>query len=257
MSYLDAIVLGVVQGLTEFLPVSSSGHLVLVQALLRVKQPGVSFELLVHLGTLLAVFIYFRRRIWLMIKSLFDGGMMQERAMVGYVVIGTVPAVIAGVLFKTFFEAAFSSALLTSFMLFGTGLILLSTRLVRPGQKDMSIKSAILVGIGQAVSIMPGISRSGTTMSVGMLAGVKQTEAAEFSFLLSIPAIAGAIALDAREILGVSSALVGPYLVGTFVSFILGLVSVYSVLAVIKKGKFQYFAYYCFAAGALGLYLFL
>ncbi len=257
MSYLDAIILGILQGLTEFLPVSSSGHLVLGQALLGVKEPGVAFELLVHLGTLLAVVIYFRSRIGRLVMSLFRKDRKRERAVVGYLVIGTIPAGLAGVLFKDFFERAFSNPLMTSIMLFVTGLILLSTYLVRAGQRDVSVVSSVVMGLGQALAIMPGISRSGSTIAVGMLTGVKPSEAAEFSFLLAVPAIAGAVAFKADELLQLNPQLAGQYLVGTIVSFLFALVAVYTVLAVIKRGKFQYFAYYCFAAGAVGLYLFL
>ncbi|MDH4156696.1 MAG: undecaprenyl-diphosphate phosphatase [candidate division Zixibacteria bacterium] len=257
MSYLDAIILGILQGLTEFLPVSSSGHLVLTQALLGVKEPGVAFELLVHLGTLLAVVIYFRHRLGRLVASLFHRDRKPERAVVGYLVIGTVPAGVAGVLFKDFFEGAFSNPLMTAMMLFATGLILLSTYLVPAGRRDVSVISSVVMGLGQALAIMPGISRSGSTIAAGMLTGVKPSEAAEFSFLLAIPAIAGAVAFKVDELLELKSQLAGQYLVGTIVSFLFALVAVYTVLAVIKRGKFQYFAYYCFAAGAVGLYLFL
>jgi len=257
MTYFDALLLGILQGLTEFLPVSSSGHLVLAQEVLGVKQPGVSFEVLLHLGTLLAVLIYFRSQLALLVRSIFDANMKRERAIVGYLVIGTIPAGLAGLLFKDFFERAFSNPAITSLMLLVTGLILLSTRFFKTGGKRVGVLSAVIIGIGQAVAILPGISRSGTTIAAGMVSGVKPSEAAEFSFLLAIPAILGATVLKSKELLALTSDFLGQYLVGTVFSFLFGLVAVYVVLAVVRRGKLDYFAYYCFAAGAVGLYLFL
>ena len=256
MSYLDSIILGILQGLTEFLPVSSSGHLVLAQALLEVKQPGVSFEILVHLGSLLAVLIYFRIRIFQLIKSLYDEEYKKYRPLVWFIIIGTIPAVIIGLSLKDFFEEAFSSPRIASAMLIVTGLILFSTRFSKKSNKKINLAGAIIMGLGQALAIMPGISRSGTTISVGLLWGLDPSEAAEFSFLLAIPAIAGAVVLNFKDLLVIDNALLGQYLVGAIFSFIFSIIAVYSVLSVIRRGKFEYFAYYCFAAGGFGLYLF-
>ncbi|UCD64993.1 MAG: undecaprenyl-diphosphate phosphatase [Candidatus Zixiibacteriota bacterium] len=256
MSFYDALILGILQGLTEFLPVSSSGHLVLAQAILKVKESGVSFEVLVHLGSLLAVIIYFRLRILTLIKSLFNRGMVRERRIVICLVVGTLPAVVAALLFRGFFESAFSNPVMTSVMLFVTGLILVSTAFVGKSTRDIALLSAVAMGVGQALAIMPGISRSGTTIAAGMLAGVKPSEAAEFSFLLAIPAILGAVIFKADTLLEISRALIAPYAVGALVALASSLFAVYAVLAVIRRGKFVYFGYYCFAAGAVGLYLF-
>ncbi|MEW6413426.1 MAG: undecaprenyl-diphosphate phosphatase [Candidatus Zixiibacteriota bacterium] len=257
MSYFDAAILGILQGLTEFLPVSSSGHLVLAQAILGVKQSGVSFEVLVHLGSLLAVLVYFRSRIFRLVKSLFDNGMVAERKIVLGLIVATLPAVIAALLFKDFFEAAFSNPLMTSIMLFVTGIILISTVLVKKRSGVVTIPKALLMGIGQAVAIIPGISRSGTTIATGIMAGVEPAVAAEFSFLLSIPAILGAVVFKSRDLLALEPSLMPQYVLGMITTFVASLFAVYAVLAVIKRGKFVLFGYYCFAAGALGLYLFL
>jgi undecaprenyl-diphosphatase len=257
MTYIDAIILGILQGLTEFLPVSSSGHLVLAQAILNVKLPGVSFEVLVHLGSLLAVIVYFRSKIVLLVRSLFDRSLIRERKMVLWLVVGTLPAVLAALLFRDFFEDAFSNPVLTAIMLLVTGVILLSTRFFGAGQKQTNLGSAILMGIGQALAIFPGISRSGTTISLGMMAGVKPAEAAEFSFLLAIPAIIGAVIFKLDELTAMNTSLMGQYFTGAFVTFFASLFAVYALLSAIKKGKFLYFGFYCFAAGAVGLYLFL
>jgi len=257
MSYLEAIILGIIQGLTEFLPVSSSGHLVLAEAVLKVKEPGVSFELLVHVGTLLAVLVYFFRPLVRLVKAVYTPRMHTERRMIGLLILGTVPAALVGLLLEDFFEAAFSAPALTAAMLLVTGVLLLSTRFVDKGSKPLSAGSALIMGIGQAMAIMPGISRSGSTICFGLFSKVQPAQAAEFSFLLSIPAIAGAVILKYEELLNISTPLVGPYLAGALAAFVFGLLAVYAVLATIKRGRFEYFAYYCFAAGALGLYLFL
>lgn len=257
MNFVDAIVLGILQGLTEFLPISSSGHLVLAQALLGVKEPGVSFELLVHLGTVLAILIYFRTRIISLFRSLTDRSMAGERRMVLYLIIGTIPAGLAGLLLEDFFEQAFSDPAATSVMLFVTGGLLLATRFVRKRDKPVKGGTALAMGVGQALAIMPGISRSGSTIAAGMLAGVEPGEAAEFSFLLAVPAILGAVVLKIDDLLAVNRDLLAEYLAGAVAAFAFGLLAVYLLLAVIRRGKFDYFAYYCFAAGGLGLYLFL
>jgi len=256
VSYLDAIILGIIQGLTEFLPVSSSGHLVLVESILGVKQPGVSFELLVHLGTFLSVLAYFRRRILRLLQSLFVREMRRERGMVMYLVIGSIPAGVIGILFADFFERTFTNPLLTAALLIVTGIILLTPKLVRTGANDISCLSAITMGVGQALAIFPGISRSGSTIAFGMLAGVDPSRAAEFSFLLALPAIAGAVLIKSGELMLLDAGLIRQYLVGFAFAFLLGLVAVYAVMGIVRRGKFEYFAYYCFAVGAVGLYLF-
>ena len=257
MTFFDAFILGLLQGLTEFLPVSSSGHLVIVSALLGVHEPGISFEVILHLGSLLAVFIFFRKKLFLLIQSLFNPQMKTERKIILYIIIGTIPAVIAVLFFKDFFENAFASPLLASSMLFVTGFILLSTRIKHDGTKDLTLKSSILIGLSQAFAIIPGISRSGSTISTGMLLGLKPSETAEYSFLLAIPAILGAVVFKIDELMSLDTSMLTHYAFGLIVTFISSLFAVYAVLELIKKGKFEYFAYYCFAAGALGLYLFM
>ena len=257
LTYFDAAILGILQGLTEFLPVSSSGHLVLAEALLGVESSGVTFEVLVHLGTLLAICVYFRQRIFRLAMSLFDSSLKQERKIVGYLLIGTIPAGLVGLLFKDFFEAAFSNEAVTAAMLIVTGLILLATRFVPQGRLPIKLPSSVIMGIGQAMAIMPGISRSGSTIAAGLMVGVEPSEAAEFSFLLAIPAIAGAAVLEFGSLMNLESELVGQYLVGGALAFVVGLGAIYVVLAVVRRGRFDFFAYYCFAAGLTGLYLFL
>lgn len=257
MSYFDVFILGLLQGLTEFLPVSSSGHLVIIGSLLGVNKPGGTFEIVLHLGSLLAIFIFFRKQIFQLIKSLFDSSMKKERKIIGFIVIGTIPAVVVYFFFKDFFDQAFTNPLMAASMLFVTGLILLSTRIKHDGTKELTLMSAIIIGISQAFAIIPGISRSGTTISTGMLLGLKPAEIAEYSFLLVIPAILGGVVLKIDELQQIDSSLMWHYGFGLLISFVASLFAVYAVLELIKKGKFEYFAYYCFAAGAFGLYLFM
>jgi undecaprenyl-diphosphatase len=255
VSYFEAVLLGIVQGLTEFLPVSSSGHLVLAQYILGVKLPGVNFELLSHLGTLVAVLVCFRVRITSLIRSLYTPNMRDERYMVLLLVIATIPAGLLGILLEDFFSDAFDEPAVAAGMLLVTGLILLSTRFVRKGGEPVRWFSATIIGLGQALAILPGISRSGSTIAAGILSRVHPAKAAEFSFLMSIPVIAGAVALKARSLAAIESAQVGPYLVGTVVAFLFGLLAIEWLLSMVRKGRFEYFAYYCFAVGAVGLYL--
>ncbi len=256
MSYLDAIILGALQGLTEFLPVSSSGHLVLAQELLGVKQQGVSFEIVVHVGSLLAVLIYFRARLWKLAQSLFDRSLFNERKVVGYLILATVPVGVVGVLLEDFFAEAFEHPVYASWMLLVTAVILMSTRWATRRSRELTWSPALIMGLAQALAILPGISRSGSTISAGLHAGIKPSEAAEFSFLLAIPAIGGATLFKAKQLLSLPPELLGQYSLGAGVSFITSIVAVYLVLATIRRGRFQYFAYYCFAVAGVGLYLF-
>jgi len=257
MSYFDAIILGLIQGLTEFLPVSSSGHLVLTEHLLHVNLPGVVFELIVHIGTLLAVLVYFRKNILLLIKALFDKSLIDERKMILYLIVGTIPAVIVALLFDDYIESAFGSPLVTSVMLTVTGGILLVTAIVRKKDGGIKAPNAIIIGCAQALAIFPGISRSGSTIAAGMFAGVTPVKAAEFSFLLSIPAITGALVFKIKNIMMIDSSMIGQYAVGAAVSFLSGLMAVYFLLSVVRKGKLQYFGIYCIFAGLLGIRYFM
>ncbi len=257
MSYLDALILGLLQGLTEFLPISSSGHLVLAQELLGVNSEGVTFEILVHLGSLLAIFIFFREKLWSLTLSLFKKDKASHRKDILFLAIGTVPAALTGLFFESYIETVFSSAVFTSTMLIITGFILLSTRLARGCNQEVDAKRAILIGVAQALAILPGISRSGSTISAAMLLKIEPSKAAEFSFLLAIPAIAGATIFKLDEIMASDFDMMLTYSVGAAMAFVSSLVAIRLLMSIIRKGRFEIFAYYCFAAGAFGLYLFL
>ena len=158
MSYLDAIILGLIQGLTEFLPISSSGHLVLTEHLLGAKVPGVTFELILHFGTWMSVFIYFRKKIFCLIKSIFDSGLAAERRILLYLVIGTIPLVIVALTLKNSILSAFGSPLMTAFFLVVTGIILLLTAAVPRGTAKINLRHAVVIGLGHALALFPGIS---------------------------------------------------------------------------------------------------
>ncbi len=256
MSILDAIILGLIQGLTEFLPISSSGHLVLSKHLLGAAMPGVLFELIVHFGTLMSVVIYFRGRIYRLILSPFRKEDRYGRRTILQLIIGTIPAVIVALAFKDEIESAFASPLTTSILLLVTGIILFTTAWPLKFEKEIKIPHALAIGIGQALAIFPGISRSGSSITAGLLAGVKPVRAAEFSFLLSIPAIAGAIIFKINDIAALNTSLLPQYIIGAVISFLSGLLAVYLLLDLIKKGKFGYFGIYCSVIGFIGIIVF-
>ena len=259
MSHLEAIIVGIIQGLTEFLPVSSSGHLVLAQELMGIDDPGLTFELLLHLGTLMSVLIYFRATLARLARALFDPSMKKDRALIGYLAIATVPVGLVGLTLRKQVEGLGENPSAVCVFLCVTGLLLFVPRmLAKRNDAELSLRSAIAMGCGQACAVLPGISRSGSTIVAGMATGVRPSRAAEFSFLLAIPAIAGASAV---EFLGHyeeidPGKLFGPYLAGAIAAFVFGLVAVYAVLQVIRRGKFEYFAYYCLLIGITGLIYF-
>ncbi len=256
MSWLDAIILGLVQGLTEFLPVSSSGHLVLFQGLLGVAVPGVLFETIVHVGTLLSVVIYFRKRLLALLVGLFSADGAAARRYILWLAIGTIPAVIVGLLLKDVFEALFDQPIAAAGFLLVTGAILLATKWAPRRSHNVRAGSAVIMGVGQAMAILPGISRSGSTIAAGLFAGVDAEKAAEFSFLLSIPAILGALVLQLGDLDTSVPVAWGPYLVGGFLAFVSGLLAVYWLLKIVKKGQLHHFSWYCFAVGLIGFVYF-
>ncbi|MEZ4654669.1 MAG: undecaprenyl-diphosphate phosphatase [Candidatus Eisenbacteria bacterium] len=260
-SWFDVVVLAAVQGLTEFLPISSSGHLVLAESILHVNEPGVALEIVLHLGTLLAVVLYYRADLWsLLVNGLaFLAGKRGPEArhaafMILWLVLGTLPAAIAGVVFGDRIEAAFEDPRFVCGALIVTGLLLLSTLIRRAGNAPLSAGRAFLVGVWQTLALLPGISRSGSTISGGMHLGIRPEEAARFSFLLSIPVILGAAALKARELESAfSDGKAGLYLLGLAVAFILGYVSIGVLLRLVRRGRFGFFGVYCLAVGIGGL----
>ena len=242
MEIWKAIIVGIVQGLAEFLPISSSGHIVLTQYLLGIRemgaehQPDLGFEVILHVGTLVSVLLFFRRSLWRLVQSLFDKEMIEERKKIMWLGVATVPAVIAALLFKDFFDAVPGKPVVVSGLLYVTGLILFIPRLVKGGAEKVGLKTSVIMGIGQAFAILPGISRSGSTIAAGMVSGAKAEKAAEFSFLMSIPAITGGFVLTMKDRIeqtgsfseALKSCFSAPYLAGAITSALVGLLAIYS-----------------------------
>jgi undecaprenyl-diphosphatase len=271
---LESAGLGILQGLTEFLPISSSGHLVLGENIIKVKFHDISFEVFLHFGTFLSVVIVFRKTIWGMIKALGERGRVilaghshthtseydqrylnENWKLFWLIFLGSIPAGVLGILFKDYIEESFSSPLLVSVMLLITGLVLFLTKFIKRTEGKVKFPDAFLIGIAQAIAMLPGISRSGLTISTGIFRKVQREKAAEFSFLLSLPAIFGATVLKLKDVLSQSrpSFNLWFYLIGTACAFLFGCMAIKLLLNVMKKGKFEFFGYYCFLIGFLSL----
>jgi undecaprenyl-diphosphatase len=241
------ILLGIIQGLTEFLPVSSSGHLVVFQALLKVPH-SIAFDVVVHLATALAVVVYF----WKDILELFTS----KRRMLVLIAIGTVFTGGMGLGFKDFFEGLFSSVFAVGCFLLVSGLVIILAEWLGKGKRkleEMNVWDAILIGLAQGCAIAPGLSRSGTTISASLARNLNRDLAARFSFLLSLPAILGAGVVESKAILEAGAAGIGlvPLLLGFAAAFISGWVAIKIFMLVIRRSSLRGFAYYCFAAGLL------
>ena len=242
------------QGLTEFLPVSSSGHLVMAGELLGAVDEGILFEIAVHVATLLAVLVFYRRRV----AELVVGVLSREGAAWRYatkLLVGSIPAGLAGVLLADFFEGLFASPRVAGVALLVTGAALLTTRrtLPRAASPEPTYLQAFLVGCAQAVAIVPGISRSGSTVAAALALGVSPVAAAEFSFLLSVPAIAGAALLQIPDAAGASREAWHALLVGGAFALVSGLAALWLFVRLLRSGTFHLFAWYTFAAGGLFL----
>lgn len=253
-----AAILGLVQGLTEFLPVSSSGHLVLAQKLLGLQEPELLFDVAVHVGTLFAVLLVFRADIRAMLRGLWarDEEARKGRRLLLLVAAGSVPTAIIGLLFKDYFEALFASILAVGCALLITGFLLMATRLASRagrGLEQTGWARAFAVGIAQGLAITPGISRSGATISAGLLLGLERELAARFSFVLSVPAILGALALQIRHLDAQAQVPLAPLLVGAAVAAASGYAALKLLLKLVKGGRLHWFAFYCWALGLLAL----
>ena len=267
MDIIQAIILGIVQGLTEFLPVSSSAHLVFMTDLLGLPQ-NVAFDTILHLGTLVAVVGYFWKDVLLIISSFissvldifrgkFKAGLEEKpfKKLSWLLIIGTIPAGKAGILFQKQFEALFSDVLYVGFFLIVTGLLLWGAERVKPGTKDVkdiTFKNAIAIGIFQAIAIAPGISRSGATISAGLFSGLNRELAARFSFLLSIPAILGAAVVQMRHINNVDISTL-TMIAGFLAAMIFGYLAIKLLLKIIKERTLMIFAYYCWIVGVAAI----
>ncbi|MBU0519432.1 undecaprenyl-diphosphatase UppP [bacterium] len=260
MTITAALLLGLLQGLTEFLPVSSSGHLVLAQHILGYAGAEyLTFDVIVHLGTLLAVFIYFRRDlITIATSAVTQKDESQGRRWITMIIIGTIPTVIIGLGFEDWFKSIFGNPKLVAGMLLLTALILLLAdrrKLKGGGRSRLTVPSSLLIGTAQGLAIIPGISRSGSTIATAIFTGLDPAIAARFSFLLSIPAILGASVLEMGGISGITAQQLPAYLLGFSASFISGYIAIDLLLKLVIKRRLWSFSIYLAIVGVLGLIL--
>jgi undecaprenyl-diphosphatase len=254
MTLLESIILGIVQGATEFLPVSSSGHLVIFQELLGVHTAGVVFEVAVHVATLVSILAVYRTRV----SSLAVGAVRRDAESLRYLallVVATVPAAVVGLLAKDAVEALFDNPVATGVALLVTGLILWSSRTAMP-RATGSIPTwgaALLIGVAQAFALVPGISRSGSTVVAALWLGVAPREAAAFSFLMAIPAIGGAAVLQIGDLGAGGGPGTPALLLGAAFAGVTGVLAIRTFVAMLAKRSFYLFAPYCWVAGALFL----
>jgi undecaprenyl-diphosphatase len=269
MGIFEAIILGIVQGATEFLPVSSSGHLVLVPSVFGFDKAPFAFDVLVQVGTLVAVVVYYRRRLLTLTHKTLAGltsgrpfGSPEAR-FAWYVVVATIPAAAVGMKFKDVFEqtfaspqAAFGFLLLTAALLVIAEMLSKRSQARRRVEDEMTLIDAVVVGLFQAMALFPGVSRSGSTIAGGMLRGLRRESAANFSFIMSIPVMLGAGILTLKDLIEQPdqlSALAVPIAVGFVVSALTGYVAIWFCLKIVKEYGLLPFAGYCLLVGALGL----
>lgn len=254
MDALQALILGIIQGITEWLPISSSGHLVIAQKLLGLKaDENLFFDLVVHLGTIVAVIAYFRRELWRIVSSFFVRAPSEEQTglrRLGLLLLaGTIPIALAGVLFKDQIEAVFDIRLVGVALIANAGILWAAHTYGSKGtKKKAGVTDALIIGIFQVVSIIPGISRSGSTLSAGMLRGLERESAAVFAFLLSVPALLGASAYGAVT-LDSHDASILTLTIGFSAALLVGLASIEYLLRIVRSGRLWVFAVYCAAAG--------
>ena len=270
MELYQGIILGIIQGLTEFLPVSSSGHLVLGQIFFGITESQLPFDISVHMGTLLAVLVVYASDIRAILVSVFGfiskavtlkpiTHLLKEDKnlqLAGLIIIGSIPTAFIGLILKQFEHILFASEVLVGFMLILTGTILWTSKnfYFSKSKKDgFSIKKALIIGVGQGLAVIHGISRSGTTIALGMFLGLDRHNAAKFSFLLSIPAILGAQILSIKDMINSRLVIDSITIYATIVSFITGLLALKLLLSLVHSGRFHLFAPYCWLIGSLVL----
>ena len=261
MSTLQALILGAVQGLTEFIPISSSGHLVLVPEALGWEKPGLAFDVLLHAASLIALLIYFSGDLLDLVRGFFSGDDASKR-MIYLLAIGTIPAAAAGLLLGDFFEDQFADAPASAIQLLLTAVILVGAeQAVRFHEKrtaetgaslremdDLRVPDAVVIGTAQAISILPGISRSGSTIGAGLALGLERDDAARFAFLLAIPALFGAMIVKLPDLAG-SSLGIGAGTVGFLASLVTSYAAIWGLIKYLKTNTLYPFAAYCVVAG--------
>lgn len=261
-SPLIGILLGLIQGLTEFLPVSSSGHLVLAQELLGAPRPGIALEIVLHAATLLAVLWTLRLEVaavageaWGALAGLPRRGpaALREARGVWLLILATIPAALAGLLLRGGIEAAFESPRAAAGCLVVTGLLLLATRRLRLRPRELGGRPALAMGLAQALALLPGISRSGWTVGAGLILGVASAKAVRFSFLMSVPAVLGSLILTLPDVVRDAGGHGSLFLAAAFLAaFLSGVAAIRWMLRIVARGRLHYFGFYCLAAGIAG-----
>lgn len=258
LSITESIILGIIQGLTEFLPVSSSGHLELGKAILgdnSLPQESMMMTVVLHFATALSTLVIFRQEVLRIIKGLFQFENNDELAFSLKIILSMIPAAAIGMLFANEIEQLFNKQiLLVGLMLWLTGLLLLVADRSRSTTQDVSYLHAAIVGIAQAIAILPGISRSGATISTSVLLGIDRSKAASFSFLMVVPLILGKIAKDIMDgALSISDAQLGALTAGFIAAFVTGLFACQWMIKLVRSSQLKYFSYYCFVVGGIAI----
>jgi len=243
MKYL---LLGIIQGLTEFLPVSSSGHLVILKHWMYLQSEGVVMEVILHFATLLAIIIFFRRKI-------FE---YTTKEKISLIIVGTIPIALIGVLFKNEIQSLFSNYLLVTATLSLTGLILFLSRNSKENKENIDLKMAFVIGVAQAIALTPGISRSGITIATALLLGLNRKKAFEFSFILAIPALLGALIINIPDIYETTID-IHNLVTGGISAFLSGLFALWIFYKIVRNKDLYLFSYYLWFVAAVSLFLFL
>jgi undecaprenyl-diphosphatase len=257
MQWFEALILGIVQGLTEFLPVSSSGHLELGSAIFGLTEENLTFSIIVHGATFLSVLVVFREDILNLITSLFKFQWNAETKFISLLILSAVPVGLVGVLFKSDLEALFEGRIaLVGFMLLITATLLFLTKYAPPSNKEVGVKSALIIGLAQMCAIMPGISRSGATICTALFLGIDREKATRFSFLMVLIPIFGASFLELIELTQLTepAAISNTSLaIGAVAAFLSGLFACSWMLKIVKRGKLIYFSAYCLLVGVIAI----
>jgi undecaprenyl-diphosphatase len=246
MPIYQAIILGLIQGITEWLPISSSGHLVIVQNWFKISQP-LPLDLMLHFGTALVVIFIFRKIIWQLLKILFTWQIHDPKfKLIIYIILASIPTALIGLIFKDLIESLFSNVLMVGIALILTGSLLFLTR--KTGDKKLTPAKSILIGLAQGIAIIPGISRSGSTIGTGLILGVDRKTATTFSFLIFLPAILGASILEINHL---AQADWLPILIATLTAMLVSYLVINWLLKLIQHNKFWYFSFYCWFVGLI------